>query len=358
MFPPTQNLDIDARAISGITGSISIACWVIVFSPQIIVNFRRGSAEGLSLSFLVVWLLGDVFNVLGAVLQGVLPTMVILAIYYTLADIVLLGQCLYYTFKQKQQQKHQLPAPVTPPSDNEHHDHHQQHIISEAAHLSPATPLLLDIDAPKDHDAEALRSPPTSSVWSIWSTILFNTVAVLMVCLAGVAGWFFSNSSPDHDDDNHEAIITFDLLGQIFGYLCAVLYLASRIPQICLNYRRKTVEGLSLLFFLFACLGNLTYVISIISYVPHQDSETGGDSDGQRRSWTPEMKKEYWMYIAVNASWLLGSMGTLFLDIVIFMQFFWYRNAGLEEFESEYEYEEYESISDEGVEEAEDYYDD
>jgi hypothetical protein len=47
-----------------------------VFSPQIVENFRRGSADGLSLQFIIVWLAGDVFNILGAVLQGVLPTMV------------------------------------------------------------------------------------------------------------------------------------------------------------------------------------------------------------------------------------------------------------------------------------------
>ena len=56
--------------------SISIACWVVVFSPQIVENFRRGSADALSLQFLIIWLVGDVANILGAVLQGVLPTMV------------------------------------------------------------------------------------------------------------------------------------------------------------------------------------------------------------------------------------------------------------------------------------------
>jgi len=76
MFPPHQNVDFDIRALSGICGSISIACWVVVFSPQIVENFRRGSAEGLSIVFIVAWLVGDVFNILGAVLQGVLPTMV------------------------------------------------------------------------------------------------------------------------------------------------------------------------------------------------------------------------------------------------------------------------------------------
>src|ERR1700761_2010936 len=67
-------------AVSGILGSVSIACWVVVFSPQILENFRRSSAEGLSVVFIVIWLVGDVFNILGAVLQGVLPTMVIFAI--------------------------------------------------------------------------------------------------------------------------------------------------------------------------------------------------------------------------------------------------------------------------------------
>jgi hypothetical protein len=49
---------------------------VVVFSPQIIQNFQRGSADALSIQFIIVWLLGDVFNIIGAVYQGVLPTMV------------------------------------------------------------------------------------------------------------------------------------------------------------------------------------------------------------------------------------------------------------------------------------------
>lgn len=68
--------NLDIAALSGIMGSVSIACWVVVFTPQIVENFRRSSAEGLSITFIVIWLGGDVFNILGAVLQGVLPTMV------------------------------------------------------------------------------------------------------------------------------------------------------------------------------------------------------------------------------------------------------------------------------------------
>ncbi|KFY13913.1 hypothetical protein V492_02977 [Pseudogymnoascus sp. VKM F-4246] len=87
MVPPSQSLNLDAEAISGILGSISIACWVTVFTPQILENFRRGSAESLSVEFIVIWSLGDLCNVIGGILQGVLPTMLILAVYYVLADI-------------------------------------------------------------------------------------------------------------------------------------------------------------------------------------------------------------------------------------------------------------------------------
>lgn len=64
------------KKLTVLNSSISIACWVVVFSPQIVENLRRGSVDGLSLHFIIVWLAGDVFNILGAVLQGVLPTMV------------------------------------------------------------------------------------------------------------------------------------------------------------------------------------------------------------------------------------------------------------------------------------------
>ncbi|OLL26337.1 Cochaperone protein, regulates activity of adenylyl cyclase Cyr1p [Neolecta irregularis DAH-3] len=84
------------HSLSGIAGSISIACWVVVFSPQIIENYKRRSGDGLSLAFLWIWLLGDVFNVAGALFQGIMPTMTILAFYYTLADVVLILQVHYY----------------------------------------------------------------------------------------------------------------------------------------------------------------------------------------------------------------------------------------------------------------------
>lgn len=39
-------------------------------------NYTRKSGDGLSMTFLVIWLAGDVFNLLGVIMQDLLVTMV------------------------------------------------------------------------------------------------------------------------------------------------------------------------------------------------------------------------------------------------------------------------------------------
>ncbi|KAJ5442042.1 Aldolase-type TIM barrel [Penicillium cf. griseofulvum] len=377
MFP-SQAANFNIEALSGICGSISIACWVVVFSPQIIENFQRGSADGLSLIFLIIWLAGDVFNILGAVLQGVLPTMIILAVYYTLADIVLLGQCFYYRgFNLKEElspsatpdlfatngtsdaerngAEHQpeptersslLPMPsvqatnvtgqlpqdrTRPLSAGRRHSatsyHDIFHSSVDGTHLSPATPFIEPTTDSARRRAQRARRRRISALQSI----LFNLTAVALVCAAGVLGWFVSpaaKSSPDPEP------LAMDVLGQVFGYFCAVLYLGSRLPQLLLNYRRKSTDGVSLLFFLFACIGNLTYVLSILAYSPicHGGSSEAIMGHRHRAQCRPgEAAALYGRYVLVNLSWLVGSAGTLLLDMAIFTQFFLYHDSKVDE---------------------------
>ncbi|KAJ4993486.1 vacuolar amino acid transporter YPQ3-like protein 2 [Stagonosporopsis vannaccii] len=368
MFPPAQGLRLDLDAISQIFGSISIACWIVlpkltltavVFSPQIIENWRRSSAEGLSVVFIIIWLLGDFFNIFGAVLQGVLPTMTILAVYYTLADIVLLLQCFWYkgftlrdvvnkpgdesnesgssasedepllsarrpangaSYASVVANGHNNsngPARISD-ADRRHSDHSQssfreRFLSIDGTHLSPATPLHGDANG-------EVRTEPRTQPQSTAQTVLFNLGTILLVMAAGVFGWWLSATqttpSDDTPADTPDSKPDFNLWGQIFGYICAALYLGSRIPQLLLNYRRKSTDGISMLFFLFACLGNLTYVLSIVVYKPrckHANCREG------------EAMAIYGRYIAVNFSWLLGSFGTLILDACVFVQYFMYR---------------------------------
>jgi solute carrier family 66 (lysosomal lysine-arginine transporter), member 1 len=316
--------------------SISIACWVVVFSPQIVENFRRGSADGLSIVFLVVWLLGDLFNILGAVLQGVLPTMIILALYYTLADIVLVGQVFYYRgftlsdkvekLEEDVQEEEPLLARTDSVTSVPHVPRYDQasarRSLSElgrrlsnvdGTHLSPATPLL---NPQKADDAPAVKNMKATTPIQ---GLIFNSFSILLVCGAGIVGWWIGQQSKHgrHTEDQSPNYPEFNIMGQIFGWLCAALYLGSRIPQLLLNFRRKSTEGVSLLFFLFACIGNVTYVMSIVAYTPICE-HVGHCQRG-------EAAEIYIRYMLVNASWIAGSAGTLMLDLGIFWQFFLYR---------------------------------
>lgn len=333
----------------------------MVFTPQIVENFRRSSADGLSLVFLVIWLLGDVFNILGAVLQRVQPTMVILAVYYTVADVILLAQCFYYRgftlcdapcnpellmedeIAIEEDDSETSPL-IQRDSPVDGHSRRVRILDAErprrassfsslqsylnrvdATHLSPTTPLDSNFN-PTD------ISPPALSQPSILCSIIYNTTALLIVCLAGIAGWYISTQyacSRFHPSAAPEiGPLQIDIWGQIFGYLCAVLYLGSRVPQLLLNHRRKSTEGVSVLFFLFACVGNLTYVFSIFAYEP----SCAGVADGEKHDdggfcEGGEWGRTYARFMVVNASWILGSAGTLVLDLMIFAQFCRYRGS-------------------------------
>ena len=43
------------------------------------------SGEGLSVAFISLWLLGDITNLLGGIMANLLPTMILLAVYASIA---------------------------------------------------------------------------------------------------------------------------------------------------------------------------------------------------------------------------------------------------------------------------------
>lgn len=221
---------------------------------------------------------------------------------------MLLAQCFYYrgfTWRDD-------PVPAPKPNSSRPtertallgHEDGTERRGSDWAGLSPATP----------HIPDAPATPPTAL-----QSIMWNVTIVVMVCAAGVCGWFLGQKAKgDHGNgpEDSRGPLEFSPLGQFFGYLCTVAYIASRLPQLILNYRRKTTDGLSMLFFLFACLGNITYVLSIFAYEP---------KCGEHKCKHGEAGRIYGRYILVNLSWLAGALVTLFMDFGVFAQYFMYK---------------------------------
>ena len=61
---------------------------IVVYSPQIIENYQLKSGEGLSVLFVVIWLLGDLCNLVGALMAGLQATVIILAIYVSIQIVL------------------------------------------------------------------------------------------------------------------------------------------------------------------------------------------------------------------------------------------------------------------------------
>ncbi|KAM0521201.1 hypothetical protein ACHAPE_002676 [Trichoderma viride] len=274
------------QAISGIFGSISMAAWICVILPQMIVNYRAKSADGLSITFLAVWMLGDATNLIGGLLTNLAPTAVALAMYFCVADFLLISQCLYYNTVNARRAALAAEENEEAPLLGERH--HRRSVSSEdGGKIGPAGDELLE-----------------RSTW------MSNTASLIGVYVAGFIGWYLSYKAGAYREAdpvvfNAAMQASPDLLekiGIVLGYFSAICYLCARVPQIIKNYREKSCEGLSILFFMLSLTGNLTYAVSIVAY-------------SQERK-----------YIINTIPWLIGSLGTVVEDGTIFVQFRLYAN--------------------------------
>ncbi|KAH7919065.1 PQ-loop-domain-containing protein [Leucogyrophana mollusca] len=258
----------ESDVASSVLGWVSIACWIIVYSPQIIENYQLQSGEGLSLLFVYVWLLGDLCNLGGAVLAGLLPTVIILGVYYTLCDTTLLFQVYYYRWRNQAVIRRSQESPVAIPDEE--------------------TRLL-----GQDAVSNTIERP------SITRIFLQYLAAVMFVAGTGVAAYFISDWLDDGSPSSLQSGEGTEWSIQIIGWTSAVLYLGSRIPQILKNTKTRC-EGLAPGLFLFAIMGNTTYALSIC---------------------VASMERNY---LIRNASWLAGSALTVFFDLIVLGQFFYY----------------------------------
>ena len=267
----------------------------------------------------------DTYLQAGAIWADLVPTVIALAVYFCIADFVLISQVLYYN----------------------HLNASHAHQTSTASTDSEQAPLLTrrrssDLGLPGSHRR---RSSALSAHRDSLSKILEeeeegsnawlkNSLSVVGVIAVGTAGWAIAWQSgvwtPTPENSNGiDASQHAPLGAEILGYLSAVCYLGyaicppsiflltscrARIPQIIKNHKDKSCEGkhpilkrtvtltdiclgLSLLFFLLSLMGNLTYGAGIIAH---------------------SLEKEY---IMTNLPWLIGSLGTMFEDFIIFFQF-------------------------------------
>lgn len=269
---------------------------IVLLMPQLIEQWRLKSAEGIAIGFITIWFCGDLFNLVGAIWAHLLPEVVFLAVWFCVADALMIWSFVYYTrfYKKKHQHHHH------------HHSHHQalEHLVEHPEH-GQGEREFVDESAPLLHRRRSSTLTDIALEPQYHSIFVKYVLPIIFVVACGVAGFLLSSQQlhPTEPIDPPPPVDDVIALGpQIMGYCSALLYLGARIPQIIQNHKRKSVYGLSLLFFLFSTLGNLTYAGQIVFY------------------------RSDWNYIVLNMSWLLGSLGTIVEDVIIFGQFYMYKD--------------------------------
>ncbi|KAJ2775661.1 hypothetical protein IWQ57_000290 [Coemansia nantahalensis] len=206
-------------ALSALLGYLSLGCWIVVLVPQIWLNHRHKSCEGVSLAFYLMWSLGDVFNLAGALLEGLIFTAILLPLYFILTDGIVLAQ--FYAYRAG-------------PADEE---------AGEAGPLLGGAPMV-----------KAGRRRP-------WRPVVLVAVAVTAALAAAVGCLVLPQWLAAAPGLRRAA-------AQLCGYASAAVYLSAYLPQLVQNYRAKSTEGLSLLTFVIVVAGNITYCLSILTAHP------------------------------------------------------------------------------------------
>ncbi|KAK6244332.1 hypothetical protein QUC31_010741 [Theobroma cacao] len=359
-------------------GLISIISWSVAEIPQIITNYKEKSVQGFSLGFLITWIVGDLFNLFGCILEpATLPTqyhMAVLLIYmtfvkaqlYTMTSSILAAQTVYYghiyprlKFKgvcHKGSKEHQpeavekvgeqinnldvkqvidadrLSSPIPLPAINVKSSPGREFYYMSARSLSTShTPtegsfLARRMTTPF-HTRNSVEEPLLSAHVSTQTASPPSTKSLLCLvsALMFIATFNFQLSAfnklhlkPEIINQGFAIQIGRKLLqvnaaslgesgigggsrvGTFLGWAMAAIYMGGRLPQICLNIRRGNVEGLNPFMFVFALVGNSTYVASIL------------------------VKSTDWSRIRPNLPWLVDAGGCVLLDIFILIQFLYF----------------------------------
>ncbi|KAI9680604.1 MAG: hypothetical protein M1817_004044 [Caeruleum heppii] len=221
------------EALSGLSGSISLAAWVFLLIPQLLENYKKGSADGISLTFLTVWFIGDLTNFVGAVWAALVPTVIALAVYFCFADLILISQCLYYNFLNARDRQRRISVV----SDRSHVDDPERPLLERSGSENlglPGSRRRSSIarrrysgpgtDERQDSPLEALQEKEDDG--RPW---LRNTLSVALILLGGAGGWLLAWSlgvwAPTPEGGEDASPINTALGAQVLGYISAICYL-------------------------------------------------------------------------------------------------------------------------------------
>eukprot|EP01083_Nonionella_stella_P291849 992870_1 len=216
-------------------GWCNIFLWMFAQVPQLVENYRNKCAESLSTAFLVTWILGDVSNLVGAVILNLPAVQMYTGIYFVIIDGALMFQMFYYKRKEKETQRDKGMS--------------YKESLDRTCLLSGTS------------QKRAFHKKLSSHSTTIPYNVLLSTCLIGLACVTrGDIG------APSDPPCTHRTNVSpaVQVLGYVFAWISGILYFASRWPQVYLNYQRKSCQGLALGLFASAAAANIFYAVSLV----------------------------------------------------------------------------------------------
>ncbi|OMJ17988.1 putative vacuolar amino acid transporter YPQ1 [Smittium culicis] len=281
------------HVLSQFFGYLSLLFSAIVTVPQVYENYTNKNGDSVSMTMLWIWIAADLLNFAGSVMQGIIFTAIIQALYFLLTDIIIILQTYYYRIYYKDGKLLQL--------DSEEAGAQSEHLIApsvpndnSSSNITSNTASYGAVQANEPGNPEPIQSPAAPLISERIKTLLFKASVIFAMI---VVFYFYCLGIDTTYTNDYE----LSFWPQLFGYLSALLYAFSRVPQIIQNYKTKSVVGLSIIMFALTLASNIAYIISFFAESTELDQ------------------------IIPALPWILGSAVSPFLDIIIFYQFYIYR---------------------------------
>jgi hypothetical protein len=186
----------------------------------------------------------------GALFTDLAPTAVAIGSYFILADLILVGQCMYYNTSNASRARHSQHVGQLYTSGG---TSEEAPLLGARRGSSASNSAAVGASAGMDSLGKILAGDDDGQENLSWWQ---NGVSLLAVYVIGVGAWAISYMVGvwDSGDSSPQPSPSDDLphiIGMALGYLSAAFYLCARIPQIVKNYREQSCEGPTYPFLLF-----------------------------------------------------------------------------------------------------------
>lgn len=237
-LPYLQSLIMNLEQISYILSSISLVFYSIVYVPQFYVIYKSKTSDGISFWMLLLWTQADILSLLGTIVLYMPSSIIIIGWYHYTIGIAMIIFVLCYT--------------------NKYTDYGKENGNGNVIVKGYTNNFILKCGA--------------TFVFLFLNTFL----AIILYVLIDKS---------------------YDEIGAALGWITMSFYLIGRVPQIWLNYKRKSTEGLSLLMYIFTMCGNGVY-LGVITIDPD--------------------------YIQSNMPWIITGVTSILMDIFVIGQHYYY----------------------------------